>query len=235
MDNEIWKPVVGYEAWYEVSNLGRVRTIATGKRAQTGRIKTLKLNHGYHRVELAFGKPLSAAVHRLVAEAFIPNPDDKPFVDHINGIRTDNRVENLRWCTRKENNNFPLYREAQSKAKSGSNHPFFGKHLSKEIREKMSKSSKGKVLSESTRQKISAAQIGRKQSAETISKRFAHNKGDESWRARRVNQYDLSGNFIRQWPFIKKAETETGITNISAVCRGLRNQAGGYVWKYSEE
>lgn len=232
MENEIWKPVVGYEAWYEVSSLGRVRTIAVGGSAQKGRLKTLKLNHGYHRVELAFGAPKSAAVHRLVAEAFIPNPDNKEFVDHINGIRTDNRVENLRWCTRKENNNFPLYREAQSRAKSGSNHPWFGKHLPKETREKMSRSSMGKVMSESARQKLSAAAKGRKQSAETIAKRVKHSRGAENWKARRVSQYDLDGNLLKQWDCISDAEAETGINNISAVCRGLRRKAGGYVWKY---
>lgn len=108
---EEWKPVVGYEGLYEVSNMGRVRKLRSGK------IATLTKKNpqygGYFVVTLIKyidGKrsQKTANVHRLVAEAFIPNPDHKPCVDHINTDPTDNRIENLRWSTYLENNRNPI-------------------------------------------------------------------------------------------------------------------------------
>lgn len=85
-------------------------------------LKPGKYRGGYLQVILRNGgKTYAKKVHRLVAEAHIPNIDNKPCVDHINGVRTDNRVENLRWCTHQENMSFPLVRKNMSEAKKG--HP----------------------------------------------------------------------------------------------------------------
>lgn len=103
---EIWRDIVGYEGLYQVSNLGRVKSLNyRGSKKE----KILSLNRertGYERVQLyKEGQHKVERIHRLVATAFIPNPENKPCIDHINTDRSDNRVENLRWVTHKENCN----------------------------------------------------------------------------------------------------------------------------------
>ena len=114
---EIWKPVVGFEGLYEVSNAGKVRSVdryINGKNGShsfiNGIMMKLQTSHkGYYNVVLhKNGNHFTKAVHRLVAEAFIPNPKNKMFVDHINTDTTDCRACNLRWVTAKENANNPI-------------------------------------------------------------------------------------------------------------------------------
>lgn len=111
---ETWKEIKGYEGLYEVSSEGRVRGLIKGN------YLTFKDSSGYQRVGLCIhSKQKWFLVHRLVAQAFIPNPDEKPEVDHINCDRCDNRVENLRWVTSKENNNNPVTRKNKSDCRIG--------------------------------------------------------------------------------------------------------------------
>lgn len=97
---EVWKDVPDYVGLYQVSNIGN---ICSTHKSKTRILKTQKL-FGYRRVRLCKNsKVTDYPVHRLVAGAFIPNPDNKPQVNHINGVKDDNRVENLEWVTAKEN------------------------------------------------------------------------------------------------------------------------------------
>ena len=121
---EEWRDIMGFGG-YQVSNLGRVRSIdriiSVGKHQRKVVGVILKLNYdkdGYKMVSLRNRKRKSnlKRVHRLVAKAFIPNPNGYDCIDHINGVRDDNRVENLRWCTVKMNSSFELALENRSKA-----------------------------------------------------------------------------------------------------------------------
>ena len=103
MVSEEWRDIKDYEGLYKISNRGN---IISNKGNQIKQLKHSFNKFGYQITTLRKNNnPKVFYVHRLVAQAFIPNPDNKPCIDHINTDKTDNRVENLRWCTQKENCN----------------------------------------------------------------------------------------------------------------------------------
>ena len=180
---EIWKDIDGFNG-YQVSNLGQVRsinkTIIYGNGItynKNGRILKVALDHkGYLGVRL--GRKKTTKVHRLVAETFIPNPENKPQVNHINGVKTDNRIENLEWVTNSENH---LHR-----------YRFLGH--------------KGSMLGKT---------------------------GKNCPNSKIVLQIK-DGQIIAEFCSITEAMNITKINDsgISACCRGERNTAGGFFWKY---
>jgi len=105
---EEWKDIDGYEGIYKISSLGNIKSMP-----RTNKYINHKIGGVILKKPLANGYPVSVLckdktrnrqyVHRLVAKAFIPNPENKPFINHINSIRNDNNISNLEWCTQKEN------------------------------------------------------------------------------------------------------------------------------------
>lgn len=170
MNNEIWKDIKEYEGLYQVSNLGRIKSLKFGKE------KILKpINHtgGYLCVDLSKNnKRLYVKIHRLVAEAFIPNPENLLQVNHKDENKKNNCVDNLEWCT-------PQYNSC------------YGTRL----------------------------------------QRFSSNK------KKKVFQFDLNGNFIREWKSAVDIEKEIGLekTNIRSCCRGEIRKAYGFIWRYANE
>ena len=130
---EIWKDVEGYEGFYQVSNLGRVRSLDRqiynkGNKGSNkfskykGRVLSQgKKKKGYLSVSLTKNcKSKSFPVHRLVAKAFIPNPNNLLQINHKDEDKANNKVENLEWCDNKYNVNYGSWREKQSKAHTNS-------------------------------------------------------------------------------------------------------------------
>ena len=102
--NEIWKEVLGYEGLYEVSNLGRVKSLNyKGHKGKRGFLTPFKDSSGHLNVKLyKKGVGCHRGVHFLMAQVFIPNPENKPEVHHIDGKPQNNRIENLKWVTPQE-------------------------------------------------------------------------------------------------------------------------------------
>ena len=181
MKKEYWKPILNYEGLYEVSNWGRVRSLdrwcshRRGKQLKKGRILKLCTNKGGYLYVYLWknGKGKYFLVHRLVAEAFIPNPDNLPQVNHKDENKLNNNAENLEWCSAKYNSNFGTRNE--------------------------------RIIVKNTNGKCS----------------------------KKVLQYDLEGNFIREWQSTKECG-RNGFNqgHVAECCRGERKTHKGFIWKY---
>lgn len=225
-DNEIWRDIKGYENLYKVSNQGNVKSLIHKNQKI---LKLTKTKSGYLRVTLFKNEERkSFLVHRLIAETFIPNPENKPCVDHINTIRDDNRVENLRWVTHKENNNnelslkhfknkiisketrIKMSESTKKRFENKENHPHFGIHRSEEVKKKISDTHKNKYCKEKT------SNYGK--------------YGANSSNHRSVYCIELD----KSWNCIKDCADELGLypQNIIKVCKNIRKTCGNYHFKY---
>ena len=191
MYKEIWKDIEGYEGLYQISNLGNVRSLdrvrkqfnhnGIAKIKYKGRTlkKQLQKQTGYNTVTLYDNsrKGKIKSVHRLVAETFLENKNNYPVINHKDGNKQNNNVNNLEWCTISHNVKH-AYKTGLAKVKK-----LYGK---------------------------------------------------ENPRAKKIVQYDLENNFIKLWHSIIDVSNYLKIdsSSISAVCKGKRKTAGGYIWKY---
>jgi hypothetical protein len=123
---EEWKDITGFEGFYQISNFGRVKSLGgkCGSAIRKPSIRSISLTKdGYEKVRLLKdGKDKTVRIHRLVAEAFIPNPEGKDTVNHIDGNKKNNHVSNLEWADRSEQL-YHAYKLGLKQSKVGSNNP----------------------------------------------------------------------------------------------------------------
>ena len=162
-----------YEGLYKVSNLGRILSLNYNNTGKEKVLKPGKDKDGYFQVVLSKNRETKTCrVHRLVAQTFLPNPENKPCINHkIEGdegktmnmviFNEDGTVDEERttieWATYEENSNYATRNERISKAQKGEKNHMFGKHHSEESKRKMSAAHKGKPMSEEQKKKISEA------------------------------------------------------------------------------
>lgn len=215
-----------YRGLYQVSNLGNIKSLGNGNSNNSKEriLKPLKNKCGYLFVILSKnGKQKHFKVHRLIAHMFIDGYFEGAYVDHINTIRDDNRAENLRWVTPKENCNNTLTKENLSEAHKGENNPMYGKHHTEETKNKISEAKKGKYCGENNHN------YGKHHSEETKQKISEANKGSL------IERWSKDGKLIDIKYQFEYVEMGFNAGNISSCCKGKRKSTGGYIFKYHEE
>ena len=214
MDNvddiiEEWRDIPGYEGYYQVSNLGRVKGLSrwiNGNKQgyTTEHILKEGKNKGYCRVTLSVDtKHKNFSVHRLVAIAFIPNPNNYPQINHKDGNKANNIVTNLEWCNASQNNF----------------HKFnvLGYKITQETRKKLSSKSKGRKWSEEYKRNLSEVLKGKKKPA-LCKKVLCKNTGEV---------FDS----VREAAIVKKVCA----SNITMCCHGRIKRTKGLEWEFINE
>lgn len=217
---EIWKDIEGYEGYYQVSNLGRVRRLdhyvdtainCVSKRLFRGRILTPNNKERYKKVLLSKnGIKRKFYIHRLVAAAFIPNPNNYPVVNHKDENPSNNSADNLEWCTQEHNINW-------------------NDVIKRKVAPKLRKTEEEKRINK--RRYIETHKEERRQYSH---KRYMEKRQPKGTKVQEVVQYDKNGNYIATYDSSEEAKRLTGISHISCACNGKRLSAGGYIWKYGK-
>lgn len=257
-EKEIWKPIVGFEGFYEVSNLGRVRSIDRITTDSLGRsyftkgviLKWTSNRGGYPIVGLSLhGKYYSRTIHRLVAEAFIGNPNNLPSINHKDEDKTNNRVENLEFCTVKYNNNYGIHNLKQSitrradpnLTKSVFKLSITGKILKQYqcLRDVVIDGYKERAVGQVCRfERFSA--YGYLWIFSSEIHRIKEMVSNYAKCRKKVNKkilaFRLDGSFYKRFDTIGQAEKELNInhSSIFLCCNGKQKNSKGFVFKYAE-
>ena len=244
---EEWKDIKGFEGKYKVSNTGKVLSLHFRKKNNPRLLKHTLSRLGYWTVSIC-GK--DRLVHRLIAEAFIPNPENKPHIDHINTITTDNRIENLRWVTPKENLHNPITFERRRKIMKALFGNKFGveAHVHKKVYQY---SLDGKFIKEwlcmsdaCRYYKIDSGSItrccqGKYNAVGGFQWRYTYapSIGKAKLPTRKIKQFSIDGEYIRTWGRVTDAakayNTTTG--RICTCCKGNTQTCKGYKWQYADD
>lgn len=180
---DLWKDIPNFEGLYQASTNGKIRSLYKDKI-----LKQEISKNGYCKIMLCKDKKRKLfSVHRLIAKTFLNDYDNNLQVNHKDGNKQNNHIENLEMVTAKENIRHSFKNKLQV-PKKGKQHPLYKKY------------------------------------------------GKENKTSKKVNQYDLKGNFIRTWNSIMDVQRSLGISNgnISSCCNGKKTSAGGYLWRHFE-
>lgn len=213
--DEVWRPVVGFEERYQISNFGNLKSndylihYRNGKTEfRKGRVRKANIVQGYRTflmVKETGEKRVQMKASRMVAMAFLSNPENKPCVDHIDTNTLNDCVSNLRWVTHSENNLNEITRKRYSEVGKH-------RHFSDETRRKIGDFWKGTKLSDE--RKIKLRELSQK-----------------------VLMLSKEGVVLKEFKGASFAQEETGIwsNHIRQCCNGERITAGGFKWKYKNE
>ena len=234
---EIWKPIEGFDS-YEISNLGNVKNIKKDKELK-------KQLNKYYSVGLYDnnGKCHKKLVHRLVAQAFIPNPNNLSIVNHKDENKLNNRVDNLEWTTLEENILYSVKSHPNDIRYKGANKKIIQYDLKGEYIKIWDSIIEAAKYYKLTVTSISYCLNGRCKNSGGFQWKFYSENfplniescENNCHRKVKIIQYDLEGNYIKTWNSIKEIKNILGIKTpyrISECCKGLLDNYNGYIWKY---
>lgn len=239
-EEEIWKPCPFAETKYLVSNLGRIKSLIN-KKFQNPIRKPWNNIAGYCVLSInTKNGRVAKTIHRLVALAFIPNPEKKKQINHKNGIKADNRVENLEWCTGSENIRHALDTNLLS-------FDFLKKKINQYDKDGVYLKTFASQTDAANDVGVDGATIRGVLSGEGIIAggymwRFYLGSTENISPARKknvrgkpVDQFSLSGEFINRYESAQEASAKTDCWHqtIAKCCLGKRKKTGGYIWKYA--